>query len=295
MDFVGNVTTFLGGRKLATSVALVLIAILIGQTDLAAQEIYTTPSPFAEPAPGVTYYQFPRDFIGNWDPRPDERDCGSLTNERGDPRGTCQYPVSRLEEIMNDRARAWIEFFDEPISPKWACVSGNVTTELGDIYMWNLSLNEDAVIQHFEQSNWRRNIWVDGRGHPPTTQVFYQGHSIGKMEGDVFVVETTNFAFDPDGMDDQSHIATSHLKKQWERYSVIDSNTLKLEITIEDPIFFNEPFTWTITAVRDDTAFTGEWSCDTGVGLRHLYSTIDQRYPGDKMFELYDSRFEPRE
>src|SRR5438046_1839210 len=159
---------------------------------------------------------------------------------------------------MNDRARAWIKFFDEPISPKWSCVSGNVTTELGDIYMWSFSATEDAVTQQFEQSNWVRPIYIDGRPHPPANQVFYQGHSIGRMDGDVLVVETMNFAFDPDGMDDQSHIATSHMKKQTERYKLTGKDTLEVEITVEDPIFFNAPFTWKVNAKKMNTTFTGE-------------------------------------
>ena len=101
------------------------------------------------------------------------------------------------------------------------------------------------------------------------------------------MVETTNFGFDPDGMDDQSHIATSHLKKQTERYKLLDPKTLEVEITVEDPIFFNAPFTWKVKAKKSDMPFTGEWFCDPEVGLHHLYSTAPQRYKDDKMFAKY--------
>ena len=262
--------------------AFLVIVVLVMAADLSAQRPTSTLS--AQP---TTFETFPRELVGNWDPVPQNRNCGSLKDERGNPRGTCQYPVAELEKVMNDRARAWIQFFDEPLSPKWSCVSGNVTTELGDIYLFNFSTRSDAVLQHFEQSNWVRNIWIDGRPHPPAEQVFYHGHSIGKMDGDVFVVETMNFAFDPDGMDDQSHIATSHMKKQTERYRVIDGKTMEVQITIEDPIFFTAPFTWTVKANKTEMAFTGEWYCDPDVGLHHLYSTAPQRYKNDKLFELY--------
>jgi hypothetical protein len=285
MVIIGNRAFWLGAGKLAVGVAFIVIGIVACRADLAAQD--PRASSRTPPARGVDYTAFPRDLVGNWDPVPEVRNCGSLKDERGNPRSACQYPVDQLEKIMNDRARAWIQFFDEPMSPKWSCVSGNITTELGDIYMYNFSFNEDAAYQHFEQSNWRREIWIDGRPHPPATEVFYNGHAIGWMEGDVFVVETTNFAFDPDGMDDQSHIATSHLKKQTERYKLLDPKTLEVEITVEDPIFFNEPFTWKVKAKKSEMPFTGEWFCDAEVGLHHLYSTAPQRYKDDKMFLKY--------
>ena len=285
MYLVGRGATLLSARNLAMAVAFLVICTVVGQANLAAQD--PRASSFTPPPRGVNYDEFPRELIGTWKPTPEQRNCGSLKDERGTPRGTCQYPVDQLEKVMNDRARAWIKFFDEPMSPKWACVSGNVTTELADIYLWNFSLNADAVLQHFEQSNWVRYIWVDGRPHPPAEQVFYQGHSIGRMDGEVLVVETTNFAFDVDGMDDQSHIATSHLKKQIERYKMTNADTLEIEVTIEDPIFFNAPFTWTIKQKKSTMLFTGEWVCDVDVGLHHLYSTAPQRYKDDKMFEKY--------
>jgi hypothetical protein len=196
-------------------------------------------------------------------------------------------PVDGLEKLMNERARAWINFFDEPLSPKWSCVSGNILTELNDIYMWNFSANDDAILQHFEQSNWRRPIWIDGRPHPPATQVFYHGHSIGWIDGEDLMVETMNFHFDVDGIDDHSHIATSHMKKQTERYKLLGSDKMDVIITIEDPVFFTAPFTWTVHSSKSTMPFTGEWFCDPDVGLHHLYSTSQQRYKDDKLFDVY--------
>ena len=152
MHLIESEATLLNGRRWAVGIVFLAIAVvLIGQPDLAAQR---PESSFPQVKPGVNYDEFPHDLIGNWKPFPEKRNCGSLKDERGTPRGACQYPVDELEKIMNDRARAWIQFFDEPLSPKWACVAGNVTTELGDIYMWNFSANSDAIFQQFEQSNW---------------------------------------------------------------------------------------------------------------------------------------------
>jgi hypothetical protein len=284
MDVIGGEPTSRVRKHIVMGFVLFVIGMTAGQLDLWAQR---PESSFPRPKAGVTYETFPYGLIGNWKPFPENRNCGSLKDERGTPRGTCQYPVDQLEKLMNDRARAWVKFFDEPISPKWSCVSGNVTTELGDIYMWNFAVTDDRITQVFEQSNAPREIWIDGRPHPPATLVFYNGHAIGWMDGDDLIVETMNFAFDPDGMDDQSHIATSHMKKQTERYHLVDKENLEITVTVEDPIFFTAPFTWKIKAKKMMTPFTGEWFCDPDVGLHHLYSTAPQRYKDDVMFEKY--------
>ena len=261
-----------------------ILAILVAPTNLAAQ------NPNAKSFPSTpTTFDINRDMLGTWEDVSGfgGGNCGSLKDERGNSRTTCQFPVDKLEPLMNERAKAWQKFFDEPLSPKWYCVAGNVTTELGDGYLWSFSANSDAVLQQFEQGNWTRYIWVDGRPHPPNEQVFYQGHAIGRMDGDVFVVETTNFMFDPDGMDDQSHIATSHMKKQIERYKATGPGTMEVEVTVEDPLFFKAPFTFKVEYRKARRDWTYEWQCDPDVALHHLYSTSGQKYPDDEMFKKY--------
>jgi hypothetical protein len=235
-----------------------------------------------------TYFEVPREILGDWDEGSfGGGNCGSLKDERGNPRGTCQLPVDKLEPLLNQRARAWIAFFDEPLSPRWTCTAANVVTALGEAYMFNFSLTSEAVLQKFEQSNWVRYIWVDGRPHPRAEERFYQGHSIGRMEGDTFVVESTNFTFDPDGFDDQAHIATSHMKKVTERYRAMGKDTMEVTITIDDPIFLHAPFTWSFPVKRPTREWTNEWQCDPEVGLHHLYNSAFQKYKDDKMFEKY--------
>src|SRR5262245_7593677 len=114
---IGNEATFLNVRQWAFSFALLVIGILICQTELAAQR---PQSSFPLPKRGVSYDTFPHELLGNWDPTGQGRNCGSLKDERGTARGTCQYPVDQLEKLMNERAKAWVKFFDEPISPKWS-------------------------------------------------------------------------------------------------------------------------------------------------------------------------------
>jgi hypothetical protein len=122
---------------------------------------------------------------------------------------------------------------------------------------------------------------MDGRKHPPASDSFSHGHSIGWMEGDVLVVETTNFTWDPDGFDDQSHIARSHMAKYTERYRLLEPDKMELAITVDDPLFLKEPFTYTATLNRTKEALVGSWDCDPESAIKELYQTFRNPYPDD--------------
>jgi hypothetical protein len=80
-----------------------------------------------------------------------------------------------------------------------------------------------------------RTIYMDGRTHPAGRSLVpsYDGHSIGWWDGDTLVVDTIGFNeqnwIDPEGLihTDQYH--------QLERFTRTDFNTLRYEVTIDDP------------------------------------------------------------
>jgi hypothetical protein len=101
------------------------------------------------------------------------------------------------------------------------------------------------VLMRFEFDHSLREIWVDGRGHPPDLNPTYMGNSIGKWEGDTLVVDTVGFNdktwLDREGRrhSDQLHII--------ERFRRTSQNTLADDITMEDPKTFTKPWTTQIT------------------------------------------------
>ncbi len=195
----------MGGAALAIVMA---IALVVSAPHLAAQAPAAGQTPvekFAPLFPKVpTINAVHRDFLGTWrgnNPRGNTEvggNCGSLKDHYGNPRELCEFPVSKLEPYMNGRMRAWIEFFDEVLSPRWDCVAAGIQTGLQEGYLWEFSTTPDKLLQRWEQSNWIRDIYTDGRPHPPTTEAFYHGHSIGKVLSPTeIVVDSTNFTFDP--------------------------------------------------------------------------------------------------
>jgi hypothetical protein len=81
-----------------------------------------------------------------------------------------------------------------------------------------------------------RVILMDGRPHAPAKLKFYLGDSRGHWEGNALVVETTNFSQGFRG----SNIETY---KMIERFTRADANTLRREITFDDPKTWSKPWT----------------------------------------------------
>jgi hypothetical protein len=123
---------------------------------------------------------------------------------------------------------------------------------------------------------------MDGRKHPDPSELFQQGHSIGWWEGDDLIVETTNFTFDPDGTDEHLHMASSVRKKVMERYHLIDDNTMRLTITLQDSTFLTRPFIYAFYQSKKPGGTPTAWrACDPESGRNEVYSA----YPGNKYGE----------
>jgi len=74
-----------------------------------------------------------------------------------------------------------------------------------------------------------RIVDMSGRAHPAGTTRFLTGDSIGRWEGNTLVVDTTNFS-----QEAGFRGATTNLHLV-ERFTRVDTNTLRYEFTVEDP------------------------------------------------------------
>jgi hypothetical protein len=92
-----------------------------------------------------------------------------------------------------------------------------------------------------------RVVSIDGRPRPPASVRSLLGESRGHWEGNTLVVETTNFAsnFNFRGVNPDTF-------KMTERYTRVDSNNLRREITFEDPKTWTRPWTIMIEMGKTD-------------------------------------------
>ena len=105
-----------------------------------------------------------------------------------------------------------------------------------------------------------RTIFMDGRDHPADLAPTYYGHSIGRFEGDTLVVDTKGYnermwIANREGMPTTDRLHTI------ERFTRTDFNTIKYELTIDDPGAYTATWktAWTMELDPDVESF--EYSC----------------------------------
>ncbi|MEE2636299.1 MAG: hypothetical protein VYE68_03595 [Acidobacteriota bacterium] len=145
--------------------------------------------------------------------------------------------------VLNERAMAYQQVFDEAIAPKYDCVPSASPALQYDPYMMEFTQWPDRVLIRYEKDDQIRTVWLDGRD-PPLNEFTVQGFSVGHYEDGALLVETTHFVFDITGFDDYNGIPSSQQKRVTERYWR-EGDELKLTLTVEDPMFLREPTSYT--------------------------------------------------
>ena len=99
----------------------------------------------------------------------------------------------------------------------------------------------------YEEFNQYRQIFTDGRPFPRDPQPTWFGYSIGKWEGDAFVVESMGFN-DQTWLDDSGHPHTDAMRTT-ERFQRRDFGRMDLTVTIDDPKAYTKP--WSVSIPLD--------------------------------------------
>jgi hypothetical protein len=89
-----------------------------------------------------------------------------------------------------------------------------------------------------------RHVFTDGRPMPKDPTPSWMGYSVGRWEGDTFVVETTGYN-DRTWLDFSGHPHSDALKVT-ERYRRADVGHMQLAMTFDDPKTYTKPFTITM-------------------------------------------------
>ena len=127
-----------------------------------------------------------------------------------------------------------------------------------------------------------RVIPMDRREHLPQGIRLWLGDPIGHWEGDTLVVDSTNFNEKPRmSLGGDFHGADAHIV---ERFTMLDANTIKWTMTIDNPKVFTRPWTMTSPApmrrLRPVADVDVEDTCHEGnVDLVHLKNVYDQTHP----------------
>lgn len=99
----------------------------------------------------------------------------------------------------------------------------------------------DRVVEFFEYAHQYRTIWTDGRALPKDPDPRWMGYSVGRWDGDAFLVDS--IALDDRVWADMWGHPISSKARITERYRRPALDTLELQMTITDPDLYTKPWT----------------------------------------------------
>jgi hypothetical protein len=160
-----------------------------------------------------------------------ERQAGGGRRGGGAGTGPRLYGGSELTELGQQAAAS----FAQKDNPRFRCETTSI------IFDWTfdgavnrITQNKDAILLQYGQMGLKRTIYMNMKEHPVSIKPTRAGHSIGRWEGDVLVVDTVGFMPGvlnaPVRHGDKLHVV--------ERF-VLDPKTMKLarSYVAEDPLY----------------------------------------------------------
>ncbi|HEY7188856.1 MAG TPA: DUF6152 family protein [Vicinamibacterales bacterium] len=132
-----------------------------------------------------------------------------------------------------------------------------------------ITVQKDRVVMKVDWMDSERVVYTDGRKHPPASETFLQGHSVGRFEGTTLVVETTNFKDNAMGL--SMALPGSTQKRLTERFALGDDRkTLVYSGVLEDPIYLSQPVQWSSKLEYRPAMVHSNQKCDPEVARKFL-------------------------
>ena len=124
-------------------------------------------------------------------------------------------------------------------NPMIKCLPAGVPRLNAYTHPYKIVQTPQLTVMLYESQTMFRQIFTDGRAHPADPEPSWLGYSIGKWDGDTFVVETIGFN-DKTWLDGFGH-PHSEAMKLTERFRRRDFGHMDVEITIDDPKAYTKP------------------------------------------------------
>jgi hypothetical protein len=145
---------------------------------------------------------------------------------------------------LTDAGKAAVASFDPKATPQKDCIPVGAPNLMFYPVADTITVQRDRVVMKVDWMDSERTIFLDGRAHPPASQTFLHGHSVGRWEGDTLVVETTNFKEHPLGLS-TSGLPGSTRKHLVERFRLGEGGkALMYSGVVEDPVYLTRPVEW---------------------------------------------------
>ena len=188
-------------------------------------------------------------LAGLWKPSPGM--VGDIARNMKDP-----VPFQPWADTLYKQRRA----SDSRDDPTASCIVGGVPRSDFVGYPFKILQVPGMVVILYEAVHAYRQIFTDGRELPKDPNPAWFGYSVGRWDGDAFVVETAGFN-DNVWLDNAGKPAGTHLRVT-ERFVRKDFGNMDIQVTIDDPKTYTKP--WSMTqplAFQPDTELL-EYICN---------------------------------
>jgi hypothetical protein len=174
-------------------------------------------------------------------------DVGGRGYNFGRGRGVRGEAPATFQSLYNAETAAAAKKLSDKDDPTLKCMPtafGTLNVHMFDVgAVGQIVATPKFVVMLTETFHGYRIIPTDGRPHREDVPPSYRGDSVGRWEGDVFVVETKNFT-DDTWMSAEGRVSPhSDALRIVERYRRVDKNTLEIEATVTDPNVLTGPWT----------------------------------------------------
>jgi hypothetical protein len=157
--------------------------------------------------------------------------------------------LARAQEILNRRS------VDDPAARCLPLASPRVTAV--SLFPIEFVQTPTKLVILYEYLWLHRSIPIGGK-HPDDADPSFMGDSVARWDGDTLVVDVTSFK--PGGWLGNGFVHSDALHLV-ERYTRVDHDQMKYEVTIEDPKVLTRPFKqWNNLMLREDARLR-EYSC----------------------------------
>jgi len=238
---------------MTTIVAAAALLALLALQPVRAQQRGAAPAAPAPPANAAAAEPAPRmadghpDLSGVWWTG---GDVGGRGYNGGRGRGvrTGGPPAATFTSLYNPASAATAKQLGDKDDPTLKCIPtalGTLNVSLFDVgAVGQIVATPKFVVMLTETFHGFRVVPTDGRPHREDVPPSYRGDSVGRWDGDVFVVETKNFTDDTWMWAEGRVSPHSDQLRIVERYRRVDKNTLEIDSTVTDPKVLTGP--WTI-------------------------------------------------
>jgi len=134
------------------------------------------------------------------------------------------------------------------ITPSVNCLPLDIPrSDMHSYYPFKIVQTRGVTMFLYEAGNTYRQIYTDGRKLPVDPTPTWLGYSVGRWEGDTFVVDAAGFN-DRGRLDGSGHPQSEAMRLQ-ERFHRRDFGHMDVQITVDDPTFYTKPFTVKVTEI----------------------------------------------